>query len=297
MKLGEVHNGDAAQWGRPLDGVRVLSLEQYIALPFATLILARFGAEVTKVEPPATGEPARAGLPAITDRAGRKAGASLLRYNLGKQSLAIDLKTEKGRELLLALSPHFDESAKISVPAARKRQASAIRRSPSEIRARSICRSRASDVSVNCPMRTVRRWPVLQKRCRASTSSRGCPTSRRSRVAQARWAIPQPRCSARWVCSRQSAIGTGPAAVSSSTLRCSTACLRSATSCQFLVARSAQATRQADQVAGADRRVPGAGRLVHLLRAAPASVRAARASCWSPGMACGQAFGDAMGLG
>ncbi len=44
---------------RPLDGIKVLELGQLIAGPFATKILAEFGAEVIKIEPPLSGDPLR----------------------------------------------------------------------------------------------------------------------------------------------------------------------------------------------------------------------------------------------
>jgi len=92
---------------RPLDGVRVLAAEQMQALPYATQLLARLGADVVKVEPPA-GESGRASQPAMLDPSGRQVGATFLRNNLGKRSVAIDLKSERGRELFLALVPKFD---------------------------------------------------------------------------------------------------------------------------------------------------------------------------------------------
>ena len=50
MKLGDIGNPDALPFGKPLEGVRVLALEQMQALPFATQLLSRLGAEVVKVE-------------------------------------------------------------------------------------------------------------------------------------------------------------------------------------------------------------------------------------------------------
>jgi crotonobetainyl-CoA:carnitine CoA-transferase CaiB-like acyl-CoA transferase len=61
-----------------------------------------------KLEPVKTGETGRQSLPAVTDTSGRQAGATFLRYNLGKRSIAVNLKSDEGRELVLALTPHFD---------------------------------------------------------------------------------------------------------------------------------------------------------------------------------------------
>src|SRR5437868_8279855 len=93
--------------GKPLDGVRVLAAEQMQALPYATQLLARLGADVVKVEPP-TGESGRGSQPAMTDPEGRPVGATFLRNNLGKRSIAIDLKSDAGREVFLQLVPRFD---------------------------------------------------------------------------------------------------------------------------------------------------------------------------------------------
>lgn len=108
MRVGDTANEDAARYGKPLDGVRVLALEQMQALPFGTQLLARLGAEVVKVEHPTQGDSGRGALPAVTDADGRRAGATFLRNNLGKRSVGIDVKSPQGRELVLALVPHFD---------------------------------------------------------------------------------------------------------------------------------------------------------------------------------------------
>ncbi|MDV8071026.1 CaiB/BaiF CoA-transferase family protein [Rhodococcus sp. IEGM 1366] len=99
--------GQGKSPSRPLEGVRVLAVEQMQALPYATQMLARLGAEVVKVEP-LHGESGRSAQPSVTDEAGRPAGATFLRNNLGKRSIAIDLKSEQGRELLLRLAESFD---------------------------------------------------------------------------------------------------------------------------------------------------------------------------------------------
>src|SRR2546423_10251114 len=101
MRLGDVANPDASRWGKPLDGVRVLAAEQMQALPYATQLLARLGADVVKVEHPVAGESARASTPAVRDPAGRAVGATFLRNNLGKRSVGIDLKSPEGRDLFL----------------------------------------------------------------------------------------------------------------------------------------------------------------------------------------------------
>jgi formyl-CoA transferase len=108
VRLGDVANAAAAGFGRPLDGVRVLALEQMQALPYATQLLARLGADVVKVEHPATGDLGRGSLPAMTDPEGRRVGATFLRNNLNKRSIAIDLKSDAGRDLVLRLAPRFD---------------------------------------------------------------------------------------------------------------------------------------------------------------------------------------------
>lgn len=108
MKLGEIANAGAQRWGKPLDGVRILAAEQMQALPFATQLLARLGAEVVKVEHPVHGESGRGSHPAMLDPEGRPVGATYLRNNLNKRSVGLDLKTAEGRDLFLRLAPRFD---------------------------------------------------------------------------------------------------------------------------------------------------------------------------------------------
>src|SRR5690242_3153361 len=108
MKLGDVANAGAAGWGKPLDGVRVLAAEQMQALPYATQLLARLGADVVKVEHPVHGESGRGSTPVMLDPDGRKVGATYLRNNFDKRSVGIDLKNPEGRALFLELAGNFD---------------------------------------------------------------------------------------------------------------------------------------------------------------------------------------------
>lgn len=121
MRLGEVANAGAAFNGKPLDGVRVLALEQMQALPYATQLLARLGADVVKIETPNGGDLGRSSLPAVTDPEGRSVGATFLRNNLDKRSMCVDLKRPEGRDLVLRLAPRFDVVAENFKPGAMDR--------------------------------------------------------------------------------------------------------------------------------------------------------------------------------
>lgn len=108
MRLGDVVNKEYLGQPRPLDGIRVLAAEQMAALPFATQLLARLGADVVKVEHPTMGDSGRGSVPFIEDPQGRKVGATFLRNNFNKRSVALDLKAPEGVELFLDLAPKFD---------------------------------------------------------------------------------------------------------------------------------------------------------------------------------------------
>jgi len=108
MQLGDIANAEALINGKPLDGIRILAAEQMQALPYATQLLARLGAEVVKVEHPVDGESGRGALPAMDDPEGRRVGATFLRNNLNKRSVGLDLKSPRGRELFMDLAGHFD---------------------------------------------------------------------------------------------------------------------------------------------------------------------------------------------
>ncbi len=108
MQLGDIANAGALANGKPLDGVRILALEQMQALPYATQLLARLGATVVKVEHPKGGDLGRGSMPAMKDPQGRNIGATFMRNNLNKRSICVDLKSDAGRDLILRLAPKFD---------------------------------------------------------------------------------------------------------------------------------------------------------------------------------------------
>ncbi|MGE5594774.1 MAG: CoA transferase, partial [Hyphomicrobiales bacterium] len=74
----------ANESGGPLAGIRILDLGAFIAGTYAPTVLANFGADVIKIEPP-SGDPFR------------PYGLGFIGYNLGKRSLALDLKHPEGR--------------------------------------------------------------------------------------------------------------------------------------------------------------------------------------------------------
>ena len=87
-----------------LEGVRVLELGQVLAGPFAGAILADLGAEVIKIERTEGGDDARRMGPAF--RHGDALNFHI--FNRGKQSIALDLKSEAGRAHLDRLAAQAD---------------------------------------------------------------------------------------------------------------------------------------------------------------------------------------------
>ncbi len=79
---------------RPLDGVIVLDLGQVYQGPYATFLMAKAGAQVIKIEPPA-GEPIRQ-----RENVSRGSGVPFALLNGHKQCVTLDLKTERGRSIL-----------------------------------------------------------------------------------------------------------------------------------------------------------------------------------------------------
>ena len=87
-----------------LDGIRILDMTQYEAGTSCTQALAWLGADVVKIEPPENGDPGRG--------VGRSRNIDYSPYfcawNANKRSVALNLRSEEGRDLLLQLAPKFD---------------------------------------------------------------------------------------------------------------------------------------------------------------------------------------------
>ncbi|MFM8527690.1 MAG: CaiB/BaiF CoA transferase family protein, partial [bacterium] len=88
----------------PLAGLKVLDLSRVLAGPYCTMNLADLGAEVIKVERPGVGDETRSWGP--PDQAG--VSSYFLSINRNKRSIAVDLSTERGRDLIKALASDAD---------------------------------------------------------------------------------------------------------------------------------------------------------------------------------------------
>jgi len=89
-----------------LEGVRVLDLTMVIHGPETTSLLAEFGAEVIKVEPPAMGDLIRS--VSLWARFWKEASLGAMWVNRNKYHVSIDLKNPKGKELFLKLVKKSD---------------------------------------------------------------------------------------------------------------------------------------------------------------------------------------------
>ena len=92
---------------KPLKGKTILDLTNVLAGPFCTYQLVNLGAEVIKVETPIKGDLAR-NLGADPDLNKKGMGISFLAQNSGKQSVTLNLKSEKGKNLFKKLVKKSD---------------------------------------------------------------------------------------------------------------------------------------------------------------------------------------------
>jgi crotonobetainyl-CoA:carnitine CoA-transferase CaiB-like acyl-CoA transferase len=98
-----VNLGKSKSMPGPMHGFRIIDLTSMLSGPWATMILADQGADVVKVEMPGSGDHTRS----LANQRGNMS-ANFLNINRNKRSITINLKTERGRELLEALAKTAD---------------------------------------------------------------------------------------------------------------------------------------------------------------------------------------------
>ncbi|MFZ2294451.1 MAG: CoA transferase [Polaromonas sp.] len=111
----------------PLNGIRVLDLSTVVLGPYASQILADYGADVIKIEAPEGDSTRRTG-PSTEEGM----GAIFLGVNRGKRSIVLDLKTPQGREALLKLV----DTADVLMHSIRPQKLAQIGLDPETLRAR-----------------------------------------------------------------------------------------------------------------------------------------------------------------
>lgn len=113
-------SGETAGSGRPLPlaGLRVLDVSQVMAGPYACMLLGDLGADVIRIEPPGTGDQTRGSMGFKMKGAD---SLGFLNMNRNKRSVALNLKSEAGKQLLLRMARDADILIENYRPGALKR--------------------------------------------------------------------------------------------------------------------------------------------------------------------------------
>ncbi|MEG2203994.1 MAG: CoA transferase [Oscillospiraceae bacterium] len=91
-----------------LKGVKVLGLEQQVAGPTCTMMLADQGADVIKVERPGSGDSAREMAPIMKNEQGEAESGYFARFNRSKKSITLDMQSPAGQAVLWDLIKQTD---------------------------------------------------------------------------------------------------------------------------------------------------------------------------------------------
>ncbi len=91
-----------------LEGINVLDLTHHVAGPYCAKLMADFGAKVTKIERPRSGDPARSMPPFAGDDPHLDKSLPFLYLNSNKRSITLNLKTDAGRGLLHRMAESAD---------------------------------------------------------------------------------------------------------------------------------------------------------------------------------------------
>ena len=133
-----------------LDGIRVLEVASWTFVPAAGAVLSDWGADVLKIEHPDTGDPQRGLITSGLLPGGPNAVNFIMEQpNRGKRSVAIDIHTDGGRELLYRLA----ETSDVFLTSFRKDACVRLKIDIDDIRARNpnIIYARGSGQGVNGP--------------------------------------------------------------------------------------------------------------------------------------------------
>jgi CoA:oxalate CoA-transferase len=87
----------------PLKDIKILDMTRVLAGPYCTMTLADMGAEVIKVEAPKTGDDSRAFGPYVENES-----AYFMSINRNKESMTLNLKSEKGKEIIKEMVKKVD---------------------------------------------------------------------------------------------------------------------------------------------------------------------------------------------
>ncbi|VTU32067.1 CaiB/BaiF CoA transferase family protein [Variovorax sp. PBL-E5] len=93
---------------QPLRGLRVLDLSKVLAGPLCAQYLGDMGADVIKIESPRGGGDETRGWPPLREGGGARTGAIFISTNRNKRSIAVDLATDDGREIVHRLARRAD---------------------------------------------------------------------------------------------------------------------------------------------------------------------------------------------
>ncbi|WP_371379882.1 CaiB/BaiF CoA transferase family protein [Sporomusa aerivorans] len=88
---------------KALEGIRVLDLSRVLAGPYCTMMLADFGADIIKIEPPGVGDDSRAFGPFVG-----KESAYFMSLNRNKRSMTLNFKRQEECELFKEMVLHAD---------------------------------------------------------------------------------------------------------------------------------------------------------------------------------------------
>ncbi|XP_062595298.1 succinate--hydroxymethylglutarate CoA-transferase-like [Saccostrea cucullata] len=103
---------NAQKWPGPLSGYRILDMSRVLAGPYCTMILGDLGAEVIKIERPGSGDDTRLWGPPFKG----SESVYFLTINRNKKSVAVDIKSERGQDIIRKLATKCDVLVENYIP-------------------------------------------------------------------------------------------------------------------------------------------------------------------------------------